>query len=101
MHNPSTVARPSIYYHYQVFKPWLSSAHGPLQSKHESERLQPRAGVGSTGAAWGGEGGGRRQRDAGAFSVPGACGATRAKLYNSETIRREKHNNERLAAAET
>ena len=33
MHNPSTVARPSIYYHYQVFKPWLSSAHGPQEKK--------------------------------------------------------------------
>ncbi len=27
MHTPSTEARPSIYYQYQVFKPWLSSAH--------------------------------------------------------------------------
>jgi len=27
MHTPSTEARPSIYYHYQVFKPWLASAH--------------------------------------------------------------------------
>ena len=27
MHTPSTEARPSIYYHYQVFKPWLASGH--------------------------------------------------------------------------
>jgi 3-(3-hydroxy-phenyl)propionate hydroxylase len=34
MHTPSTQARPSIYYNYQVFKPWLASQHGP-QSKHK------------------------------------------------------------------
>ena len=33
MHKPSTVARPSIYYHYQVFQPWLSSAHGAQEKK--------------------------------------------------------------------
>ena len=27
MHTPSTQARPSIYYHYEVFAPWLPSAH--------------------------------------------------------------------------
>jgi 3-(3-hydroxy-phenyl)propionate hydroxylase len=27
MHQPSTDARPSIYYNYQVFQPWLPSAH--------------------------------------------------------------------------
>jgi len=27
MHTPSTQARPSIYYQYEVFKPWLASAH--------------------------------------------------------------------------
>jgi len=27
MHQPTTEARPSIYYNYQVFKPWLPSAH--------------------------------------------------------------------------
>ena len=34
MHTPSTQPRPSIYYNYQVFKPWLASQHGP-QSKHK------------------------------------------------------------------
>ncbi len=33
MHQPSTAARPSIYYHYQVFKPWLASQH-PAQARH-------------------------------------------------------------------
>ncbi|NML17975.1 FAD-dependent monooxygenase [Azohydromonas caseinilytica] len=28
MHKPTTEPRPSIYYPYQVFKPWLPSAHG-------------------------------------------------------------------------
>jgi 3-(3-hydroxy-phenyl)propionate hydroxylase len=28
MHQPTAQARRSIYYHYQVFKPWLPSAHG-------------------------------------------------------------------------
>ena len=32
MHTPSTEARPSIYYHYEVFKPWLASAH-PQQDR--------------------------------------------------------------------
>jgi aminoglycoside phosphotransferase (APT) family kinase protein len=27
MHTPSTQARPSIYYRYEVFAPWLPSAH--------------------------------------------------------------------------
>ncbi|MEY4725988.1 MAG: hypothetical protein RLZ36_615 [Pseudomonadota bacterium] len=27
MHTPTTQARPSIYYNYEVFKPWLPSAH--------------------------------------------------------------------------
>jgi len=27
MHQPASEARPSIYHHYQVFKPWLPSAH--------------------------------------------------------------------------
>ncbi|MBP6018064.1 MAG: FAD-dependent monooxygenase [Burkholderiaceae bacterium] len=30
MHQPTTEARPSIYYDYQVFEPWLPSAH-PVQ----------------------------------------------------------------------
>lgn len=33
MHTPSTQPRPSIYYTYQVFKPWLASQHPP-QSRH-------------------------------------------------------------------
>ncbi len=33
MHQPSQTARPSIYYNYQVFKPWLPSAHGPQNKK--------------------------------------------------------------------
>lgn len=32
MHQPTTVARPSIYYNYQVFAPWLPSAH-PAQER--------------------------------------------------------------------
>ena len=28
MHTPSTEPRPSIYYRYEVFSPWLPSAHG-------------------------------------------------------------------------
>jgi 3-(3-hydroxy-phenyl)propionate hydroxylase len=32
MHTPTTEARPSIYYHYEVFKPWLASAH-PKQDR--------------------------------------------------------------------
>ena len=34
MHQPTTEARPSIYYHYQVFQPWLPSAH-PAQSRQK------------------------------------------------------------------
>ena len=34
MHIPSTQPRPSIYYKYQVFKPWLASQNAP-QSKHK------------------------------------------------------------------
>jgi len=34
MHTPSTQPRPSIYYNYQVFKPWLSSQNPP-QPKHK------------------------------------------------------------------
>ena len=33
MHTPSTEARPSIYYTYQVFKPWLASAHSQQERK--------------------------------------------------------------------
>ena len=33
MHLPSQEPRPSIYYNYQVFKPWLPSAHGPQDKK--------------------------------------------------------------------
>lgn len=29
MHTPSTEARPSIYFPYEVFRPWLASAHAP------------------------------------------------------------------------
>ena len=29
MHQPSTQARPSLYYRYEVFEPWLPSAHPP------------------------------------------------------------------------
>ncbi|WP_300711039.1 FAD-dependent monooxygenase [Limnohabitans sp.] len=32
MHTPTTEARPSIYYQYEVFKPWLASAH-PAQDR--------------------------------------------------------------------
>jgi len=32
MHTPSTEARPSIYYTYRVFAPWLASAH-PAQNR--------------------------------------------------------------------
>jgi 3-(3-hydroxy-phenyl)propionate hydroxylase len=31
MHRPTTEARPSIYYRYEVFKPWLPSAHAAQQ----------------------------------------------------------------------
>ena len=33
MHQPTTQARPSIYYNYQVFQPWLPSAHPPQSRK--------------------------------------------------------------------
>ena len=33
MHTPSTEARPSIYYDYQVHPPWLASRHGPQERK--------------------------------------------------------------------
>ena len=32
MHQPTTEPRPSIYYHYQVFQPWLPSQH-PVQAR--------------------------------------------------------------------
>lgn len=34
MHTPTTQARPSIYYAYEVFKPWLASEHSPQKRKH-------------------------------------------------------------------
>ena len=34
MHQPTTEARPSIYYTYEVFKPWLPSPHLP-QTRHK------------------------------------------------------------------
>ena len=36
MHQPTTQARPSLYYRYQVFEPWLPSAHvaQPAQPRH-------------------------------------------------------------------
>lgn len=33
MHHPPTQPRPSIYYRYEVFKPWLPSRH-PAQTRH-------------------------------------------------------------------
>ncbi len=33
MHHPTTEARPSIYYDYQVHKPWLPSAHAAQERK--------------------------------------------------------------------
>ena len=33
MHLPSANSRPSIYYNYQVFKPWLPTEHGPQEKK--------------------------------------------------------------------
>ncbi|MEN9899446.1 MAG: 3-(3-hydroxy-phenyl)propionate/3-hydroxycinnamic acid hydroxylase, partial [Pseudomonadota bacterium] len=33
MHTPSAVPRPSIYYTYQVFKPWLPTEHEPQPKK--------------------------------------------------------------------
>ena len=34
MHQPTTQARPSIYYTYEVFKPWLASQH-PAQKRQK------------------------------------------------------------------
>ena len=34
MHTPTKQARPSIYYTYEVFKPWLASEH-PQQSRQK------------------------------------------------------------------
>jgi 3-(3-hydroxy-phenyl)propionate hydroxylase len=34
MHTPTTQARPSIYYTYKVFQPWLASAH-PVQPRQQ------------------------------------------------------------------
>jgi 3-(3-hydroxy-phenyl)propionate hydroxylase len=34
MHQPETTPRPSIYYNYQVFKPWLASQNPP-QARHK------------------------------------------------------------------
>lgn len=34
MHQPTTEARPSIYYQYQVFQPWLASRH-PAQPRQQ------------------------------------------------------------------
>ncbi len=34
MHTPSREAQPSLYYPYQIFKPWLASAH-PQQDRQE------------------------------------------------------------------
>ncbi len=33
MHTPTTEARPSIYYHYQVHRPWLASQHPKQERK--------------------------------------------------------------------
>ena len=33
MHNPSHLPRPSIYYNYQVFKPWLPTEKGTQEKK--------------------------------------------------------------------
>ena len=33
MHLPSANPRPSIYYNYQVFKPWLPTEHGSQEKK--------------------------------------------------------------------
>ncbi|PUE23222.1 monooxygenase [Limnohabitans sp. JirII-29] len=33
MHTPTTEARPSIYYHYQVHQPWLASQHAKQERK--------------------------------------------------------------------
>ena len=34
MHQPTTTPRPSIYYQYQVFQPWLPSQH-PAQDRKQ------------------------------------------------------------------
>ncbi|WP_101102886.1 FAD-dependent monooxygenase [Macromonas bipunctata] len=34
MHQPTTTPRPSIYYNYQVFSPWLASQHPAQERKH-------------------------------------------------------------------
>jgi 3-(3-hydroxy-phenyl)propionate hydroxylase len=34
MHQPTTTPRPSIYYNYEVFQPWLPSQH-PAQKRHQ------------------------------------------------------------------
>ena len=34
MHQPTTTPRPSIYYRYEVFQPWLASQH-PAQKRHQ------------------------------------------------------------------
>jgi len=34
MHQPSAEPRPSLYYPYRVFQPWLASEH-PLQARHQ------------------------------------------------------------------
>ncbi|HEY4665098.1 MAG TPA: FAD-dependent monooxygenase [Comamonas sp.] len=33
MHSPTAIPRKSIYYNYQVFKPWLPGEHGPQSRK--------------------------------------------------------------------
>jgi len=33
MHLPSAISRPSIYYNYQVFNPWLPTENGPQEKK--------------------------------------------------------------------
>ena len=33
MHTPTTEARPSIYYQYQVHQPWLASQHAKQERK--------------------------------------------------------------------
>ena len=34
MHQPSTEARPCLYFQYEVFQPWLASAHGQQDRQH-------------------------------------------------------------------
>ncbi len=38
MHQPTTTPRPSIYYRYEVFEPWLPSAH-PAQAAQERQKV--------------------------------------------------------------